>query len=462
MLGLCRATFEAPSASFCALSADRNFRKGAYRLCSHPEVSLERLLSPAINELGAAIRRGEAGETVLCIQDTTELNLTHLPQMRGLGELTVSDGRGLFLHPALALTSTGVPVGLLRAKTFVRDPAEHGKTQQRRARLFEEKESSRWWETVEETERIVDCPGRLLTICDREADSLDFISRAALCQRRVLVRATQDRLLEEHGETETRRLWSRVLSHRIQGARSIYVPAQSARPRRQARAARWAEVRLRFAQVVLRKQSSPNSRVPVWAVWVGEEEQSDGHEPIEWMLLTTDPVESAAAAWQRVDWYLLRWRIEEFFNALKTGCQVESRQFETRERYEVALTFALLAAVKIVALRDLAREQPELPAKAAFNEVELAIITQQAARAGEPMSETPTIREAVRWIARIGGFQARASDGEPGWLTLWRGFTKLCDQVEGYLLACGAAAHRPFSSLTPLAWSLPPRPSDSG
>ncbi len=36
-----------------------------------------------------------------------------------------------------------------------------------------------------------------------------------------------------------------------------------------------------------------------------------------------------------------------------------------------------------------------------------------------------TIRDFMRGVAMLGGFLARKCDGEPGWITIWRGVKEL-------------------------------------
>ena len=37
----------------------------------------------------------------------------------------------------------------------------------------------------------------------------------------------------------------------------------------------------------------------------------------------------------------------------------------------------------------------------------------------------PTLNQTVRWLAQLGGFVGRKSDGEPGVEVLWKGFMAL-------------------------------------
>jgi hypothetical protein len=174
-----------------------------------------------------------------------------------------------------------------------------------------------------------------------------------------------------------------------------------------------------------------------YAVQVTEIDPPAGVEPIEWLLLTSDPITSIEAAWQRVEWYRCRWRIEEFFQVLKSGCHIEARQFESRSTYEPSLAIALLTAVRLLSMVKQARVTPDVPASAVLSQDEEHVLVQhaQAKKMGHCNSSPLRLVDAVVLIAMLGGYKARSCDGPPGWITLWRGLRRLEDMVEGYRLA---------------------------
>jgi hypothetical protein len=214
-----------------------------------------------------------------------------------------------------------------------------------------------------------------------------------------------------------------------------------------------ARFELRFGPVEVKAPPGDRQKVRLWAVAVREQATPDVRDPVDWLLLTTDPLETARTAWRYLDWYLLRWRIEEFHQALKTGCRVEQRQFESRHNLEVALTFMLLASVRCLFLRTLARDEPEQPAQTVFSADELTLIEAQAEHRRERRSGELTLKQAVILVATMGGFLARKGDGMPGWLTLWRGYATLRERLEGFQLARTALRH---GCPDPAALSPPP------
>ena len=231
--------------------------KQAYDFCENSVMSLQTLLTPTFMTTGRVVRQDI--DTVLVLSDTTELDLTTHKAMAGIGEIGNPKCRGIFLHAGLAVTPDGLPIGLLSALTWVRDPEEHGKAATRKDRTFEEKESFKWFKTIENAERVVNCPGKLVHVGDREIDIFDVFARCLVSGYRGLFRAAQDRkvLDSEHG-----RLWAEAESWPVAGSRAIDVPARPAHDGVPARAARTAELALRFGSITIRAaRRTPGLRV---------------------------------------------------------------------------------------------------------------------------------------------------------------------------------------------------------
>jgi hypothetical protein len=414
----------------------------AYNFFANERVTLAAVLDSPITVVSRSLRERSEIATVLNVQDTTEINLSHLNSMTGLGEIGNPKNRGLFLHQSLAVSPDGVPIGLLSAQVWDRPPGDHGKTKQRKQKSFEDKESLRWWTAIEESEKRVARPGLLLHSGDRENDIYEVFKRALAEHYRLLVRAAQDRRVE--GEHST--LWAQVASFSPAGeARPLSVPARPAKDGKPARAARATSIVIRYGLVTIREPKGPGT-VNMYAVQVTEVDPPAGVEPIEWLLVTTDPITSVEDAWQRVEWYRYRWRIEEFFQVLKSGCRIEARQFESRSTYEPSLAIAMLVAVRLVSMVKQARATPDAPATAVLSQEEehvLAVHARAKKMGHHCDSSALRLVDAVVLIAMLGGYKARSCDGPPGWITLWRGLRRLEDMVEGYRLA------RPDGPLAP-------------
>lgn len=251
---------------------------------------------------------------------------------------------------------------------------------------------------------------------DREGDIFEVFEKAYELGHGVVVRAAWDRSVVG----EEKHLWEAMRSRPVGGD---YTIAVSAKPKQ---AARTARVEIRWGRVTL-KPPQPRSKkktpIAVYAVWVREPTPPDGAKPVEWMLLTTEPVDDFEDAMKIVWIYRCRWRVEELFLILKSGCRIEKGQFESRETIEKVLALYLLTALRILTLRYLAETQPDSSADQVLNEVEqnsLRIYVRQ--HFGHEIGHAMTVGEVQCWIGRIGGHLGRKRDGRPGVRTLWRGW----------------------------------------
>jgi hypothetical protein len=176
--------------------------------------------------------------------------------------------------------------------------------------------------------------------------------------------------------------------------------------------------------------------VPVNVVRVWEEVAPQGvKEPLEWLLLTSEPAETFEQAVLVARQYSCRWVIEEFHKALKTILGAERLQLERGERLMAAIAIMSVVALRMVDLREEVRLAPDEPAVGRhFDQVEITILEKKIGKA------IGTLREAMRAMAKLGGFIGRKGDGEPGMLALWSGRSRLQEMKEGYLLATDQAA----------------------
>lgn len=412
-------------------------RAGAYRMVANEEVSFTRLVRPAAQAVGEAVAQGEAGERPLCVHDRTELDFSHLA-MEGLGEIGNPDCRGLFLQTSLCVDSEEAAFGVLHAKTWVRPPKQHGKAQLRKVRPFDEKESRYWWDGITEAEARVGRPGLLLHLIDAEGDILELFARAEAADVQLLVRAAQNRRVAEGGL-----LYDVTAGWPVASTRTLHLPARGPAPGQQAKPARDAQVEVRFGSVtLLPPQGRAGEGVQVWCVRVREPAPPEGVEGVDWVLLTNLPVLSEEGAWGVTLTYVSRWRIEEFHKALKTGCRVERRQHKEREHLENLLALLLQTAVRLLRMRTLSRTHPDTPADTLLSEEEIAVLREErdAWRWQVDSTPRPTLAQVLPLIAFMGGYMGRRSDKPFGWLTLWRGYEALQQQVIGYRKALSRAS----------------------
>jgi hypothetical protein len=258
----------------------------------------------------------------------------------------------------------------------------------------------------------------------------------------ILVRAAWDRAIA--GEEQY--LWKAMATAPLAATVVVKIPPRKAlparkdSPQRAEQPAREAIVEVRYRALTLKpprgRRGERLPRLTVHVVWAVEtlsaEHRAAGIEPVEWMLLSTLEVKSGKDALQRLEWYACRWSIEVWHKVLKSGCRIEQKQLETAERIKRCLSVYSVIAWRILFGVMLARAVPEIPCTILLEQDEWKALYCKIHRRPELPHEPPTLRTAVRWIASLGGFLGRKGDGEPGAMTLWRGFQHLVDLTAMY------------------------------
>jgi len=365
-----QARWEQPQASFYGSFDTWSKAKGAYGFIeqSSATVNLENLLAPHVEATQA---RMAAESLVLLPQDTTTLNYTGLAQTSGLGPLGKTSGRGLWLHSLLANRRDGVPLGVLHARCWAREAQDVAETRNRNAKSIDEKESGRWLEAlhVAATAARRMPQTQMVVITDREGDLYELHEAVKIGPDNLhtLIRAQHDRNLENH-----QKLWSYMAAQAAVDTREVEVPRRHGQSARTATLEiRWGEICIESPKVGSKKGWPP---VQLWAVWAHEPNPPQGVEPLDWMLLTDLPSHTATEAWEKVQWYRQRWGIEEWHRVLKTGCNVEGREFKTAEHLQRVLAFDLIVGWRALACLKLGRTMPQLPARVVYTEDELAVL----------------------------------------------------------------------------------------
>lgn len=400
--------------------------KAAYRFWSSPHVTPHAIRSAHVR---TTLDRITPQATILAIQDTTSLDFTHHPATRDLGPLTPRSQQGLLVHSVLAATSEGVPLGLLDQAVWARDPATTGKKHQRRKRRTSDKESQRWLTALSVTQTRVPMDVQVITIADREADIFDLFALPRPAHSHFLIRATHNRVVDH----EAHLLWTSIRQTEIGGTLLVDLRRGDDRPARQAR------LNLRWTTLVLQPPRHRPDRatlqpVPVQVLLAEEVNAPAGTPPIIWLLLTTLPLTTYAEAVQSVRWYTVRWLIERYHYVLKSGCHIEQLQLETADRLERALATYCIVAWRLLWLTYQARQTPEVPCTVALTPTEWQALYATHHQTTTLPATPPTLGEAVRWIAQLGGFLGRRRDGDPGVKTIWRGFQRLHDIADTWSL----------------------------
>lgn len=404
--------------------------KAAYRFFDHAQVTLDSILAPHQQR---TVERMSQHPVVLTVQDTSFLNYTHHPKTKGVGAIGTKQQkqRGFGLHSTLALTTTGLPLGVLTQEIWARPLGQPSKTPAECGRQpIEEKESYKWIKAFRQTLALAPTGVRTLTVCDREADIYEMFELADQEEAGLLVRARFNRALVDEF---LGKLWAKVEQSAIAGQLRVHVPKSDKQPERD------AVVSIRFTNVTLRPPWRPEQKklppVTLNAVLVREETPSAAvEEPIEWLLLTNWPVDNFEDAAQIVKWYRCRWQIEVFHKVLKSGCSIEECRLQTSERLFPFIALKSVIAWRLHWMTYVNRHEPATPCTVVLAEHEWQALYMRIHRTTALPDTPPTVREAVRWIGKLGGFLGRKRDGEPGITVIWRGWQRLHDLADTWYL----------------------------
>jgi hypothetical protein len=428
-----------PAASLPQAAQDPALLKAAYRLFDHDDDEFTPADMIASHVL-ATYERLAACDLVFAVNDTTYLDWSAHPATSGLGPLANAKQQGLVLHSTLVVTPERVPLGLLAMQSWARDAATYGQQIAPKERPISEKESHKWLDSLQAANLAHDAAPQttVVFLADAEADVYDLFVAERRTGVELLVRAGQDRAVD----AAEGRLWAAMQTAPIAETVTVQVAARPAKaaaygePAQPAQPAREARVQVRYGTQTLKpprkRQDEQLPNVTVGVVWAVEIGAPAGATPIRWMLLNSLAVTSVAEALERLDWYCCRWGIEVWHKVLKSGCKIETRQLETAERLQRCLALFGVIAWRVLYALMLSRALPEVACTALLEDDEWQALYVRIKRTAVLPATVPSLREAVRWIAQLGGFQGRKRDGAPGVTVLWRGFQELAASVTMY------------------------------
>jgi hypothetical protein len=415
-----------PTGSIPEFCEDQAALKGVYGYCQNQGVAREAIVEA---QRQATLGRIKAGgyERVLSVQDTTEYNYSHHPATEGLGPLDHVKAQGFFAHSSLAVTIDGLPLGLLAQAVWVRPTSDELPAPDR---PIEAKESYKWLTGLQQSSRTLPAGVQLIQVSDQESDLYQYLAEPRPAHVELVVRSYQTRQAVD----DTQSLRSRLRASPGHGPVKVEVRKTTRRP------ARTALCQVYFEPVELRpprpRPGLPPDLQPIQlsAVLIREMNPPAGVVGLEWLLLTTLEVLTFEQACEIIRYYTLRWLVERFHFVLKSGCALEDRQFLKVDRLQRFLALANVVAWRLLWLTYLGRVQADLPCTVAFEATEWQALYAYHNKTTHLPDQPPTLQQATLWLARLGGFLARKSDGEPGVKVLWRGWLRLADIVQTWLI----------------------------
>jgi len=449
LIALCDRFSESPESPINQACEDWAETKAAYRFFKNQGVKQGDILK-AHRQMTA--ERAKPYKTILAIQDTSYFVYTSHVGTKGLGPMSLKKGKhvkkifsnGLIMHACLGVTTEGLPLGLLDQRVFVRKLLSAKRRRLADVTPLEKKESYRWLESLSNTQAIMG-DTQVVTVCDREADMYGLFELSERLKSPVLVRANVDRAINKksrYAEQGVVRLWDFMRNRPAAGTITIEIPQRKATAHVKARNARTAILTVKFGAFAFnpprnnikhRKSHLPD--LPMYAVYAYEAEPPEKEEPVEWMLLTNLQVSNFQEACEKVRWYCLRWRIEMYFKVLKSGFKVEDCRLATADRLIRYLAIMSIVAWRLFMITLIARTEPDTPCTEFLSDPEWKVLYRSVNKGKALPKNVPAIGDVTIWIARLGGFLARKSDGMPGTIALWRGWKRLTDLTDGWNLA---------------------------
>jgi hypothetical protein len=434
-----------PTLSIPAASHGRAEMEAAYRFFDNDKVTPHAVLAP---HREATIARIKQCDLVVLAQDTTEMDLTR-PQseVQGTGPLTTETRRGSFFHPLIAFDQHKLNLGTVWHKHWVREKIHVGRSEADKQKAknstpIEEKESIRWIEGVRAAREVAqECPNtQCVCVSDSESDIYELFSEPLETTHgkplHLVIRGCRDRLVD-HTERKvlaavrsTPCLYTTKVDISSRKARSV---AQRKSPRTAPREARTAQLEVRAITLNFIPGNRPDRKLPALTlnvVLVEETIPPDGEEPIQWILITTLPIDTREQVELVVQCYCTRWQIEIFFRTLKSGCNVEERLFERFSRFSNCLSVYVVVAWRVMYLCHLGRNCPDMDCEVVFTSSEWKSVYMVVTR--KPvLSKPPQLNVIIRMIATLGGYVDRKST-QPGTQTLWLGLQRVNDLAQAW------------------------------
>ena len=404
-----------------ACGRDSAAAESGHRMLRSDFIAPQRLLD---GTAVAAWQRASERPLVLAIEDTTGQSFRH-SVAKDLGNQNAAKNaksRGWMVHSVLLVDGqTREPLGLGYQNWWRREDKRPGKAT-RKQRLYEDKESFKWQAASERMSLMADL-SNVISVADREADIGRYLEYKTRTQQRFVVRSAQSHSLFTQGVT----LHRFMEDAEVRGVVTFEIPQSHSVP------ARTCTATIQYEQVELRcLKRLPCKSVTVVRVCEFDEETK---EPLEWILLTSEPVHSLEEAIGIVAIYKQRWQVEVFHRTWKTGCNAKNRRLLRADNLQRMLIILANIAVFLMQVQHVAAATPEAPCTTLLSTDEWqclhAITKPNVAIPQNP----PSCSWAMVAIAKIAGWKDSKGTGVIGPETLWNGWLLFQAHVAGWLLA---------------------------
>jgi hypothetical protein len=431
----------APAEGYPSMMGSEAALEGYYRLINNEAVEPQAIIEPHYQ---STARRTTGRDRVLAMHDQTIFRFDLEDQQEAMGHISTGSP-GFFGQYSMIVDAEALndPLGLSCMSTLFREeessyPSDADKPGGQDYADQEDLESEWWLNHVEATDELIDDEVEVVHVMDSGADSYERYDKLDAQDHFFVVRKAYNRNARRPGSDQWSKLETLLEESTTQAVREIRLSRRSSarapkslktHPPRNGRCAR-----LGFSACPVEIKSprylDGRTELKLWAVRAREIDPPEGEEPVNWLLLTNLEVDDVDDILEVIDYYRARWRIEQLFKALKTGCAFRERQLENRRAILNALAISSPMAWLLMALRGAFHERPDAPAAPVLGDVRMTVLRQFAAR---PVPDGATVEQAMLAVAGMGGH--KKSNGPPGWLTLGRGFRHLRALTQGWLAA---------------------------
>jgi IS4 transposase len=433
---LLKALEKDPSLSIPSACNSAAEAKAAYRFLNNPKVTEKAILASHTSE---TIKRCQKENVVLYIQDTTEFDFTDNHKYQKLNRLDHESRRGFYGQISLAITEQGVPLGVLGASYFDRSLKPFHKERDYYNTPVEEKESFRWVEGLRNASLLAqECSeSQIVYVADRESDTVDFLFESSieetLCD--IVIRSKHDRNTTEKISKKPKR-YKKILEKLKESPvrEEITFKTQGGHGKK----SRTVIQTVRSQQLDIKFRRGKFSSIQVNGILLQEKDPPPGEAPVDWLILTTLSIEHIDDLNRAIFIYLKRWRIEVFFNVLKTYCKVEDLKLIEDSSLKKCISIYMIISWRILLILYLARVYPDHPCSTVFADLEWKVVClSQLKKQKKPLvapKEPPKLKDFILMLASEGGFLGRKSDGAPGCKAICQGYAKMHGMVEGWEL----------------------------
>jgi hypothetical protein len=394
--------------------------KAAYKLFDRDEVTFEAIARPHWEQT-----KQSAEGRCLVIGDTTEFNFGKHRKIEGAGPTGNGSGQGFLLHNALLVQADTEEIVGVAGQTIHYRKKKKAKKENASQRMKRKRESEVWGTVIDQVGKPSD-DTEYVHVFDRGGDNFEVYCRLLQNHSGWVIRASKLSRYVLAGDSEERMQLKDYLPQlKLLGSYTLSIRSRDQQPAREAQ----MEVRIGRIKIPQPRHTSPWVRklkqppIAMNVIEVVEVNAPKGVTPIRWVLFTSLSVETFEDAWLVIGYYESRWLVEEYHKAIKTGCRTETRQLKAAGRLEAFVGLTSVVAVRLLQLKSLARTKPDVPAQRVVPRVWLEML--KLARKGLNRVHDLTVGQFYREVAKLGGFLGRKSDGEPGWITIWRGWEKL-------------------------------------